>query len=64
MKSILLSDSDKEAIVQFVKQHEELMTRPTTVSKTSRRKKDFGSSYQKLAYQDYEEVVQGSTYQI
>ena len=33
------------------------MTRPTTVSKTSRRKKDFGSSYEKLACQDCEEAV-------
>ena len=61
MKSIFLSDSDEEAIVEFVKQHEELMTRPTTVSKTSRRKTlGAASSYQKLAYQDCEEVVRDS----
>ena len=40
------------------------MTRPTTVSETSRRKKDFGSSDQKLACQDYEEVVRYSMYNI
>ena len=46
MKSIFLSDSDEEAIVEFVKQHEELYDKTVsmTVSKTSRRKKDFGSS--------------------
>ena len=38
MKSIFLSDSD-EAIVEL-----NCMTRPMTISKTSRRKKDFGSS--------------------
>ena len=40
------------------------MTRPTAVSKTSKRRKYFGSSYQKLARQDCEEVVRHSTYQI
>ena len=40
MKSIFLSDLDEEAIVEFVKQHEELYDK--TVSKTSRRKKNFG----------------------
>ena len=36
MKSIFLSDSDEEAILELVKQQRELMT----VSKTSRRKND------------------------
>ena len=40
MKSIFLSDSDKEAIVEFIKQHKELYDKTNTVSKTSRRKKD------------------------
>ena len=44
MKSIFLSDSDEEAIVEFVKQHEELYDK--SVSNTSRRKKDFGSRLQ------------------
>ena len=39
MKSIFVSDSDEEAIVK-----RNFMTRPTTVSKTSRKRKDFGSS--------------------
>ena len=58
MKSIFLSDSDKDAIVEFVKQHENFMTRPTTVSKASRRKTlGVACSYKKLACQDCEEVV-------
>ena len=44
MKSIFLSDSDEEVIVEFIKQHKELYEK--TVSKTSRRKKDFGSRLQ------------------
>ena len=44
------------------------MTRPTTVSKTKeeeeRKTVGAASSYQKLAYQDCEELVQDSTYQI
>ena len=46
MKSIFLSDSDKEVIMEFVYSTRNFMTRPTTVSKTSRRRNDFGSSYQ------------------
>ena len=38
MKSIFLSDSDKEAIVDVVKQHEELYDKTNDSFKTSRRK--------------------------
>ena len=44
MRSIFLSDSDEEAIVEFVKQHEELYDKTNNSFKDSRRKKDFGSS--------------------
>ena len=44
IKSIFLNDSDKEAILEFINSTGNFMTRPKTVSKTSRRKKDFGSS--------------------
>ena len=39
MKSIFLSDSDKEAIVEFVKQHEELYDK-TNNSFTDKQKKE------------------------
>ena len=58
MKSIFLNDSDEEA--SSLNSSRNFLTRPTTVSKISRRKNDFAgnySSYQKLAYQDCEEVV-------
>ena len=42
MKSIFLSDSDEEAIMEFVKQYEKLYDKTTTSSKTSRGRKDFG----------------------
>ena len=65
MKSIFLSDSDEEAIVEFVNSTRDFMTRSTTVSKTNRRKTiGFASSYKELACQDCEEVVRDSTYQI
>ena len=44
MKSIFLSDSDEEAIIEFVKQHEELYDKTNDSFKTCRRKTDFGSS--------------------
>ena len=44
IKSIFLIDSDEEAIWSLLNSTRNFMTRPTTVSKTSRRKKDFGSS--------------------
>ena len=41
MKSILLSDSDEEAIVEFVKQHEELYDKTNDSFKDKqKRKKD------------------------
>ena len=43
MKSIFLSDSDEEAIVEFVKQHKELYDM-TNDSFKDKQKKDFGSS--------------------
>ena len=43
MKSIFLADSDEEAIVEFVKQHEELYDK-TNDSFNDKQKKDFGSS--------------------
>ena len=42
MKSIFLSDSDEEAIVEFVKHNAELYTKLTRNSKTSRGKRDSG----------------------
>ena len=44
IKSIFLSDSDKEVIVELLKQHQKLYDKTMTVLKTSRRKNDFGSS--------------------
>ena len=43
MKSIFLSDSDEKAIVEFVKQHEELYDK-TNDSFKDKQKKDFPSS--------------------
>ena len=43
MKSIFLSDSDEEAIVEYVKQHEELFDKSNDSFK-DKQKKDFGSS--------------------
>ena len=57
MKFIFLSDSDEEAIMDFVKQHEELYNKTNGSFKDKQKKKDFGSSYQKLAYQDCDKVV-------
>ena len=64
MKSIFLSDSDEEAIVEFVKQHEELYDKTNDSFKDKQKRNDFGSSYQKLVCQEFEEVVRDSTYQI
>ena len=44
MESIFLSDSDEEAIVEFVKQHEELYDKTNDSFKDKKKKKDFGSS--------------------
>ena len=46
MKSIFLSDSDEEGIMDFLKQHEELLTRLMRSSKTSSGKKDFWKQLQ------------------
>ena len=46
MKSIFLSHSDEEAIVDFVKQQQENFDIVTRISKTSRGKKDFGKQLQ------------------
>ena len=44
MKAIFLSDSDEEAIVEFVKQHEELYDKANDSFKDKQKKKAFGSS--------------------
>ena len=66
MKSIFLSDSDKEAIVEFVRQHEEFYDKTNDSFKDKQKKERLraASFYQKLVYQDCEEVVQDSMYQI
>ena len=67
MKSIFLSDSDEEAIMEFVKQHMELYDKTNyNLNRQAEERKTLGtaSSYQKLACQDCEEVVQESAYQI
>ena len=57
MKSIFLSDSDEEAIVEFVKQHEEMYDKTNNSFKDKQQKEN-------LACEDCEEVVRYSTYQI
>ena len=42
MKSIFLSDSDEEAIVEFVKQHEELYNKTTDSFKDKQKKEGLG----------------------
>ena len=64
MKSIFPSDSDEEAIVEIVKQHEELYDKTNNRQAEERKTLGAASSYQKLACQDCEEVVRYSTYQI
>ena len=56
MKSIFLSDSDEEAIPEFVRQHEELYDE-TNDSFKDKQKKEGATSYQKLTSKDSEEVV-------
>ena len=41
MKSIFLSDSDEEAIVEFVKQHEELYDKTNDSFKDKQKKEGF-----------------------
>ena len=67
MKSIFLNDSDEEAILEFVKQHEELYDKTNDSFKDKQRKEilsESATSYQELACQDCEEVVRDSTDQI
>ena len=67
MKSIFLSDSDEEATVEFVKQHEEIYDKnQQQFQRQVEERKTLGvtRSYKKLACQDCEEVVRDSTYQI
>ena len=55
MKSIFLSDSDEEAIVEFVKQHKELYDKTNDSFKDKQKKESLWeqlASYQKLACQD------------
>ena len=63
--SIFLIDSDEEAIVEYVKQHEELFDKSNDSFKDKQKKEILweqlaASSYQKLACQDCEEVVRHS----
>ena len=62
-----MSDSDEEIIVEFVKQHEELYDKTNDSFKDKQKKRktlgDTGS-YQEFTFQDCEEVVQESMYQI
>ena len=66
MKSIFLSDSDKEAIVEFVKQHQELYDKTNDSFKDQQKKERL---WQQIASTrnlpiNCEEVVRDSTYQI
>ena len=64
MKSIFLSDSDEEAIVDFVKQHEELFDKTHEKFKDKQRKERNSCSFREFTCQYCEEVVRYSTYQI
>ena len=60
MESIFLSDSDEEAVVELIKQHEELYDKTNDSFKDKQKKEEtlgVASSYHKLACQDCEEVV-------
>ena len=58
MKSIFLNDSDKEAIVEFVKQHEELYNKTNDKFKDKEgRTLGETSSFQELICQHCQEVV-------
>ena len=60
MKSIFLSDSE-EAIMKFVKQHEEFYDKTNDSFRDKQKKKDFGSCLQlQKTCQDCEKVVQDS----
>ena len=66
MKSIFLSDSDKEVNVEFIKQHEELYDKTQQVQRQALGGRTLGetSSFQELICQHCQEVVRDSTYQI
>ena len=64
MKSIFLSDSDKEAIVEFVKQDEELYDKTNDSFKDKQMKERLWEQLAETARQDCEEVVRHSKYQI
>ena len=60
MKSIFLSDSDEEAIVEFVKQHKELYDKTNDSFKDKQKKEKLWeqlSATRNLLVQDCEEVV-------
>ena len=61
IKSIFLSDSDGEAIVDFVVQHEELYNKTHTKFQDKQRKEGL---YKEFICQHYQEVVRDSMYQI
>ena len=60
MKSIFLSDSDEDAIVEFIKQNAELYK---THTKFRQQRREI-SSFQEFIYQHCQEVVRDSMYQI
>ena len=65
MESIFLSDSDEEATVEFVKQHEKTLRQDTQqVQRQSQEGRTLGetSSFQELICQHCQEVVRESMY--
>ena len=61
MKSIFLSDSDEEAIMEFVKQHNELYDKTDNSFKDKQKKERLWETltiYQELTCQHSQEVVQ------
>ena len=57
MKSIFLSDSDEEDIVDFVKQHKELYDNIHVKFKDEQRKEGNSRSFQEFICQHGQEVV-------
>ena len=67
IKSIFLSDSDEEAIMEFLKQHKELYDKTYGKFKDKQRKEGAlgkTSSFQEFICQRCQEMVRDSTYQI
>ena len=66
MKSIILSGADKEAIMEFVKQHEELYDRTNDCFKDKQKRKTLGNTsiYLEHTCQHSQEVVRDSMNQI